>query len=317
VGSSSRSRSFWALVVVLAGAGWALWLQVEVVRLRRSVEVRSSSVDPGGKLRERVEALERQLASLETAGRLADPAAGDVASRSVDGSDPLAPLEPSTAERLSRLEERLDELVGPKEELGPTDADRARTAALNRAIERGDEGEVRRLLGLGVDLDRRDEDRRTALASASVAGDLELIDLLVQAGAGLERTSGRRSMTPLLAALDAVQSESALRLLELGAEPEAVDKNGESALIWAAFNGCTDVVRRLIDLGVRVDFRSHDGTTALLSAVRRGHDEIVRLLLEFGASPVVGDREGRTPLGEARRLGEAKIEALLIERGAR
>lgn len=142
-----------------------------------------------------------------------------------------------------------------------------------------------------------------------------MIELLLEEGAALERTAGRRAMTPLLAGLDAKQEEAALYLLERGADPEAVDKNGESALIWAAFNGCGRVVQRLLAAGVPVDFQAHDGNAALGDAARRGHLDIVRSLLAAGAQVNLRDQAGRTPLTQALEAGHDEIAELLRQHG--
>lgn len=219
--------------------------------------------------------------------------------------------------RIARLEERVQRLeeVHAYDEV-PPEADPGLLKKLNAAIARGDDEAVWRILASGLDVNGRDEDRRTPLATAAIAGRVEMLDLLIGKGAGLERASGRRSMTPLLAALDAVQEDAALALLERGADPEAVDKNGESALIWAAFNGCGRVVERLLAAGVPADFRAHDGATALTDAARRGHLDIVRRLLAHGADVNSRDKAGRTALTHALDAGQDAIAELLRRHGA-
>ena len=138
---------------------------------------------------------------------------------------------------------------------------------------------------------------------AAIAGDADLLALLLEHGADLERSSGRRRMTPLLAALDADQEDSALLLLERGANPAAVDKNGESALSWASFNGAPKVVGDLIAAGVDVDQASHWGGTPLMSAARKGRLAIVRALLEAGADVSLRDDSGESALDQSDRSG--------------
>jgi ankyrin repeat protein len=149
---------------------------------------------------------------------------------------------------------------------------------------------VRAILAAGIDPDVRDDERLTPLAAAAIAGSLEVMDLLLADGADLERKAGRRSMTPLL--------------------------NGESALIWAAFNGCDQVISRLLAAGVPIDFQAHDGNAALADAARRGHVEIVRALLANGASVNLRDKAGATARSQAMDAGFNEIAEILKQHGA-
>ena len=51
--------------------------------------------------------------------------------------------------------------------------------------------------------------------------------------------------------------------LELGADVNAVDKNGETALHGAAFRGANSIVELLVDRGARLDVRNKEGWTPL------------------------------------------------------
>ncbi len=57
----------------------------------------------------------------------------------------------------------------------------------------------------------------------------------------------------------------------------------EPALINAAQNGHTEVVRMLIEAGANVCYKDRFGYTSLHRAAREGHREIVKLLLDAGA----------------------------------
>jgi uncharacterized protein len=84
-------------------------------------------------------------------------------------------------------------------------------------------------------------------------------------------------------------------LLQQGASPNARNWDGNTltALMVAAQNGCSDIVKRLLDAGAEVnakaDFASGikanvlKGITALSSAAASGNANVVRILLEHGA----------------------------------
>lgn len=95
-------------------------------------------------------------------------------------------------------------------------------------------------------------------------------------------------------------------LLDAGADPNAVNTNGETALILAASARWPDVVRVLIAAGAEVDHRDALGMTALHRAVLGGRygptsaTDTLRALLEAGADALIPDQRGRLPHQSAR-----------------
>jgi len=62
------------------------------------------------------------------------------------------------------------------------------------------------------------------------------------------------------------------------------DECGRTALMRAAYDGSTDVVKSLISKGADVNAKDLWDVTALIMATARGRVEIVRILKEAGAS---------------------------------
>lgn len=91
---------------------------------------------------------------------------------------------------------------------------------------------------------------------------------------------------------------------------------GTTALMQAALYGDAASVRRLLDLGADVNARNDAGASALLWAV--DDLEVTRALLDRGADPNVISADRRTPLAVAAgRTGASPIVRLLIDRGAK
>ena len=67
-------------------------------------------------------------------------------------------------------------------------------------------------------------------------------------------------------------------LLEAGAEVNARDENGRTALMLAALGGHLETVKSLLDAGANADAKDHDGETAHNLASEQGQNEIVQLL---------------------------------------
>lgn len=83
-------------------------------------------------------------------------------------------------------------------------------------------------------------------------------------------------------------------LLERGADPNIVDKEGATPLTIAVALGHFDGVAALVAGGARLDVPNATGETALIAAVHRRDLAIVKLLLENGASADRNDNSGRS-----------------------
>jgi ankyrin repeat protein len=103
-------------------------------------------------------------------------------------------------------------------------------------------------------------------------------------------------------------------LLEAGAELEARDEMGHTALIAAAERGHIAIVKRLIDAGADVNAKSNYHYTALIYAAHRGDLEMVKMLLEAGAKSKAKAKDKRTAHSAACGLHVNEIKRLLEER---
>jgi hypothetical protein len=105
------------------------------------------------------------------------------------------------------------------------------------------------------------------------------------------------------------------RLLGAGADPNASNSAGATALMWAAPD--PDKMQLLLDAGADVNARSDDRRTALVVASGIvGAAPALRLLLEYGADPSVWQPTDPSPLREAVRVDEAEMFRVLVEYGA-
>ena len=85
------------------------------------------------------------------------------------------------------------------------------------------------------------------------------------------------------AAARAGNVEAMEQLLEKGADIDALDEHGQTALMLAAMAGHAAVARFLISRGAKLDHTAKFGLTALMLSVIAGHTDIVRSLVEAGA----------------------------------
>ncbi|KAG1121308.1 hypothetical protein G6F42_012552 [Rhizopus arrhizus] len=85
---------------------------------------------------------------------------------------------------------------------------------------------------------------------------------------------------------------------EYAVRVDSTDKEGETALLKAAYNGHYHVVEYLLDSNANIHQKDKDGWTALHNACSRGYFRIVRLLVDRKAKVDVRSKMGHTPLSK-------------------
>jgi ankyrin repeat protein len=122
---------------------------------------------------------------------------------------------------------------------------------------------------------------------------------------------------PLHIAIDARQRACVGLLLAAGADRNARDRKGRSALDAAA-----PIADARIDYMLKNFFRDGTGGSkqampwSLESAVQRGQTELVKMLLAMGADANAAGKDGSTALADASLKGNLEIARLLLDGGA-
>jgi ankyrin repeat protein len=226
----------------------------------------------------------------------------------------------------------------------------AQQLALADAVRDGDQARTRELLAAGADPDGYDDAGNAPLHIAALQNNLQLIEILLDAGADIDRPRTGAGDTPLLEAVQHHGDDASLLLLARGADPtyaawrgpalrcaiqqnarpdvvdalidhgaidKARDPDHKRALIQiTARAGKSAILRKLVAAGVHPDLASESGYTALMGASRKGHVEAARTLIELGANVNAREQSGKTALSEAREHGHDGVVALLQEKGA-
>ena len=120
----------------------------------------------------------------------------------------------------------------------------------------------------------------------------------------------------LLGAASSGDTAAAARLLAQGADVDAKNNQGDTALLLAAKAGKIDTARLLVEKGANIEAKNDEGETALIAACTSGHADIAQLLVEKGAATDAPDDGGATPLMYAGLGGNTTIIDLLLARGA-
>ena len=106
-------------------------------------------------------------------------------------------------------------------------------------------------------------------------------------------------------------------LLRTGADVNAAQGDGMTALHWAAENGQKELADVLVFAGANLEAATRlGGFTPLMVASRAGHAGIVRLLADAGANLEATTETGETALHYAAWSGNPEIAVALVEKGA-
>ena len=156
------------------------------------------------------------------------------------------------------------------------------------------------------------------VADAAMHGDAETVRALLREGADVNAAQGD-GMTALHWAARHDDADMARMLVLAGARVGAVTRNGQyTPLHLAARNGGEATVRVLLDAGADVAARtSSGGALPLHFAAEHGDVEVITVLLDAGAHVDATDEAfGQTPLMWAAALGRVPAITLLLDRGA-
>ena len=105
----------------------------------------------------------------------------------------------------------------------------------------------------------------------------------------------------------------------LGLTPDVntTDESGNSALIWAAYNGSAELVRLLVAVdGINLDYVDSDGKSALRWAEDRGHTECAQILREAGAQSIYTTPSESTSSELTQEEAAAKLQQMGISPSA-
>lgn len=161
------------------------------------------------------------------------------------------------------------------------------------------------LLEHGSCANKRNPKGTPVLSLLVAAGEPELVLLALNKGANIEAT-GASNETALLTAVHYKQVPCLKVLLERGADPNTVSKDGNTAVMWAAgrSNGigspkCLTAVKTLLKYGADPNRSNNRGYSPLMAASLIRETETVRALIEAGAGLESEDFRGETALFKA------------------
>ena len=180
--------------------------------------------------------------------------------------------------------------------------DLAGATALYLAAQSERPATVALLLAKGADPDLPGQSGVTPLAAAAFNGNDRIVEQLLAHGASpnIVDATGKAAM-PYAAARGF--AEIVRRLLDAGVDANFRYGNQLTALMWAAghedgvgVQAAASVIDLLLAHGAQIDAADDRGRTALMTAAERGHAEVVAMLVGRGADPSIRDKNAKTAL---------------------
>lgn len=120
--------------------------------------------------------------------------------------------------------------------------------------------------------------------------------------------------------LDAARSDdtsAVTRLIHAGADVNAREQDGATALSWAAMRSNIAVTEMLLKAGANPNLTNELGVGPVALAIENGSAALSALLLNAGADANAAREDGATPLMNAARLGRLDLVTLLLDHGAK
>lgn len=165
----------------------------------------------------------------------------------------------------------------------------------------------------------RNDDSRSPLHVAAAAGHAQIVRILCggfdppQSGVN---NGDEEGWTALHSSVSSGHVDVVEILLEAGADVSIANKGRRTALHYAASKGRAGIAAKLIEHGAKVNPVDEVGCTPLHRAASAGRPEVCELLLEEGAVIDATDKMGQTPLMHATICNDKQVALLLIRHGA-
>jgi ankyrin repeat protein len=161
-------------------------------------------------------------------------------------------------------------------------------------------------------------DDGTPLIAAAQEGHVDIVDMLLKKGADANVKMQDGATALILASQnrrDRVQivGNPVFRASDFSIHASGAEGTSKSA----PESPHLQIVRALLNNGADVNAKNKDGVSALITACERGDRKLVEILLEKNADVNAATNDGRTALRVASEKGYGEVSELLVKAGAK
>ena len=148
------------------------------------------------------------------------------------------------------------------------------------AAENGDLGIIKFFIEVGVNINEKNRNKKTAFIISAANNRLNVAKFLVEKKADIHISNSIDGGTILMWASERGYFDVVKLLVEVGVNINEKKFNKDTALILAVAYGNRDIARFLIEVGADISIKNRIGSTVLMIAIRKGHMEFIKLLIE-------------------------------------
>eukprot|EP00054_Salpingoeca_dolichothecata_P010551 m.58832 g.58832 ORF g.58832 m.58832 type:complete len:336 (-) comp19049_c0_seq2:120-1127(-) len=153
------------------------------------------------------------------------------------------------------------------------------------------------------------------LVDASYHGAPAVVKVLLQSGANVNATD-KTGNTALSQASQTNHLEVVKILVGAGADLNMQNRYGASALVKASCSGHLEVAKVLVAAGADLNLYNGNGITALMLTCAHGSFELAKILVAAGADLNLRNNAGDTALMFSSRFGHFEVVKILVAAGA-
>lgn len=191
----------------------------------------------------------------------------------------------------------------------------ASAGEIYQAIRTNDLARLKTLVATRADANVADQSGETPLMSAAAAGSIDAMQLLVDRGADVNAQNAFGSTALIWSVTDLAKTRL---LLDRGAKVDTATKTGRTALFVATMSdNSAPIVRLLMAKGADPKVVDAFRTTTVMAAAIGNDLETMRLMLDAGVDANAASATNLTPLVVASYHGNAAAAKLLLSKGAK
>lgn len=156
------------------------------------------------------------------------------------------------------------------------------------------------------------DEQEGQLIEAAFNNSIEVIERLLKQGVDVDEKNKSGNTALMIAAANGNTEMLRMLIYMAKANVNIQDCYGNTPLMWAVVKGYAEIVNILINANADVNIQNHEGRTALIYAVGEENKDIVEILVKANADLNIKDHKDKTALIYAKQIGKEDIVNFLI-----
>ena len=194
----------------------------------------------------------------------------------------------------------------------PNLASITRGTALHLAVAHSNKEMVQKLINAKADVNFANDNNQYPLRIAVAENNVKIITLLLDAGANPNCKPNKFQESILMQTISQKKNnEIIFKLIDAGADVNAVSSDGNTPLLLATTLGDSQLVQKLLAKGARANVTHSNECTPLITAITTGNLEIIKLIINSVTDKSILNVPGKSLLRKAQDLKTANKLAII------